>query len=64
MVNIHELLLYPRVNITIINYLVLDRESNRNERKTGLNQNISLFEENSELFDVDNGIFWSNPAFP
>jgi len=43
---------------------VLDRESNRSEGKPGLKQNISLFEENSWLFDENNEIFWSNPAFP
>jgi hypothetical protein len=42
---------------------VLDRERNRNERKSGLMQNISFFEENSRLFDEKNGVFWSNPAF-
>jgi len=42
---------------------VLDRESNRSEKKTGLSQNFSLFEENSELFDENNGEFWPNPAF-
>jgi len=41
----------------IITYLVSDRERNRSEGKSGLKQNISLFEEN-------NGKFWSNPAFP
>jgi len=65
---------------------VSDRERNRSEGKTGLKQNISLFEENSwlfiriipdthrfaadvkilsrSIFDENNGIFWSNPAFP
>jgi len=37
---------------------VLDRESNRSEKKTGLSQKFSLFEENSELFDENNGKFW------
>ena len=45
-------------------YLVSDRERNRSEGKSGLKQNISLFEKNSWLFDENNGMFWSNPAFP
>jgi len=43
---------------------VPDRERNRSEGKAGLKQNISLFEENSWLFDENNGKFWSNPSFP
>jgi hypothetical protein len=42
---------------------VFDRERNRSERKPGLKQNISFFEENSRLFDEEKGMFWSNPAF-
>jgi hypothetical protein len=36
---------------------VLDRERNRSERKSGLKQNISFFEENSWLFDEKKGCF-------
>jgi len=42
---------------------VPDRESIRSERKSGLKQNISFFEENSWLFDEKKEVFWSNPAF-
>jgi len=41
-------------------YLVLDRESNRSEGKSGFEQNFqnfSLFKENSSLFDENNGEF-------
>jgi len=38
-----------------LQYLVLDRESNRNEGEPGFRQNHSLFEENSALFDENKG---------
>ncbi len=47
-----------------LTYLVLDRESIRNEEKLGLRQNFSLFKENSVLFDENNGELCPNPVFP
>jgi len=50
--------------IVILYTMSLSENRNRSEGKSGLKQNISLFEENNWLFDENNGKFWSNSAFP
>jgi len=44
--------------LTLTEKVIVARES------LVLGNNFSLFEENSWLFDDDNGKFWQNPTFP